>query len=176
MTHKTIADTITRHDDRAVLSLEGKEVIYYREGATRHMWIGKVKTVTMNGAFIEFRNGVTQQYSLPYFRSMFLPAHWKANAHVYTCACNMTFNRGLLTEAQQLSLPPASDVSDLGEFYVWRKNGGLPTKLHLTLQEATEEAGRLAKQHPDDEFLVLSVAASVCYKSRTQYDLSISIR
>lgn len=173
---KTIADTITRTTDQAVLTLRGKEVVYYREGASRHMWIGKVVDITMNGATIEYRNGVSQGYSLTYFRNNFLPAHWVANKQAYGAACNMSVNRCLWTEDQKSSQPPACEVSDLGEFYIWRRNGGVPTVQHLTLQQATEEATRLAKANPDDEFLILAVAASVSYKARTTYDLSISIR
>lgn len=172
----TIEMTIPHRTCRSILTLAGKQVIYYREGAKRHMWVGTVDTATMSGVTITYLNGTEQHYSIDYFRKHFCPAHWVKNAHIYTAAMNMKENRKQLSEAQQLSLPPADDVSHLGEFYVWRKNGGIPTKTHLTLTLATEEASRLAKQNPDDEFLVLSVAASVCYQARTQYDLKVSVR
>lgn len=89
---KLIADTIVSPRDVGVLSLKNKEVIYHREGASRHMWIGLVHSISMNGATILYRNGVTQAYSLTYLRNHFAPAHWKDNRQTYQLANNMSQN------------------------------------------------------------------------------------
>lgn len=87
-----IADVISSTQYTAVESLRNKEVIYVREGAKRHLWIGKVTHISPNGAKILYRNGVEQPYSLSYFRNHFAPAHWKDNRQTYQLANNMSQN------------------------------------------------------------------------------------
>ncbi|AWD90597.1 hypothetical protein [Pseudomonas phage Njord] len=106
-----ISDVISSTQYTAVESLRGKEVIYFREGAKRHLWIGKVTHITTNGVKILYRNGIEQPYSLSYFRNHFAPAHWKANQNIYCMAGNM--NANYVGQALRAYDVPACDYNQL---------------------------------------------------------------
>lgn len=40
-------------------------------------------------------------------------------------------------------------------FMVWSPQGGEPSRKHDTLREARSEANRLARLHPDQDFIIL---------------------
>lgn len=169
-----------------ILSLKGKEVIYGKRN-NRYGWIGVATKLTENGAVVLFRNGKEQAYSIDTFVQTFCPAHWSKNQAFRTESLAMSVNRvstthaggqmklDALAAAAQL-LRDGSSVSNLGEFYVWRKNGGSPTVPHMTLKSAMDEAERLARGCPEQEFLVLSVAGSVCNVPVTTHTIQRSIR
>ncbi|AWD90644.1 hypothetical protein [Pseudomonas phage Nerthus] len=155
-----------------ILSLKGKDLIYGKRN-NRYGWIGVATKLTENGAVVLFRNGKEQSYSIDTFVMTFCPAHWSKNTSFRTEALAMHANKvSHVPQPQQQTI----NVCDLGEFYVWRKNGGVPTKTHDTLTSAMDEAERLARGYPDQEFLVLSVAGSVCNVPVTTHTIKRSIR
>lgn len=168
-----------------VLSLNGKTVIYGKK-TSREGWIGQITKLTENGAIVKFRNGVEQSYGFPTFTQTFCPAHWKNNTGFHASVISLADNRvqrdqnvaNRVSIAAAVAEPEPVDVTvtDLGDFYVWRPSGGVPTKLHLTVQEACAEAERLAKAYPDEKFLILSVAATVCYRSVTTHTMERIVR
>lgn len=185
---KLIGEVIRAEDQSATLSIQGKEAIYFREGASRHLWIGKITKVSMNGVTILYRNGTEQGYSMKYFRAHFCAGWWKANAEVFKCASNLRVNyHGQLRAYNVLEAEPthqaqlaaecdhAAQISDLGEYYVWRIGGDIPKKIHHTLDDALAEATRLAELHPRCCFKVLNVSATVVSQPITKYDTKVVI-
>ncbi|AWD90735.1 hypothetical protein [Pseudomonas phage Alpheus] len=155
----------------SILTLKGKDLIYGKRN-NRYGWIGQATKLTENGAIVLFRNGKEQSYSIDTFVQTFCPAHWSKNQGFRVEALAMSVNKVSHLPQPQQHL----DICDLGEFYVWRKNGGIPTKTHSTLASAMDEAERLARGYPDQEFLVLSVAGSVCNVPVTTHQIKRSIR
>lgn len=161
----------------AILSLKGKDLIYGKR-TNRYGWIGVAHKLTENGALVVFRNGVEQAYSIDTFVQTFCPAHWSKNQGFRTESLALAINR--VSMSGKLNDNPMKQqemsISELGEFYVWRRNGGAPTKPHMILSDAMDEAERLARSYPAEDFLVLSVAGSVCNVPVTTHTIKRSIR
>lgn len=173
----------------AILSLAGKDLIYAKRN-NRYGWIGKTLKLTENGAVVLFRNGKEQSYSIDTFVATFAPAHWSKNTGFRTESMALAVNRHSYT-SQVLEGPSQhalaidekgcdssrhKEITQLGEFYVWRRNGGMPTKMHSIFDDAVEEAERIAKLNPDEDVLVLSIAASLFNKTVKSHQLHVSIR
>lgn len=157
----------------AILSLKGKDLIYGKR-TSRYGWIGVAHKLTENGALVVFRNGVEQAYSIDTFVQTFCPAHWSKNQGFRTESLALDVNR--VSMNPQPPKQQEMSISELGEYYVWRRNGGAPTKPHMILADAMDEAERLARVYPSEDFLVLSVAGSVCSVPVTTHTIKRSIR
>lgn len=65
-------------------------------------------------------------------------------------------------------------LPDIKGWYVMRRGGDNPTKLHATYDVAVTEARRLAEQHQSAKFEVMAVYATVETKRKYVYEIEVS--